>query len=167
MVLSSEERFGPEKLAGLSASGPVGQGNGSSLAISAFGSEIARLRPNSEASLEATVASVGPTREVDASRGPAEVADATLQDATGTVKPVLWRPQITKVQAGQRVRLAGAWVKECRGKLQLSLGRSDSALTIVEANPARGRVLARGPAPRFVHECGGPRANASMAILGP
>ena len=60
---------------GISASGPVGPGNGSSLAISALGTEIARLRPNCEASLEATVASVGPTREVDTSRGPAEVAD--------------------------------------------------------------------------------------------
>ncbi len=94
---------------------------------------IAALRPNSEASLEATVASVGPTREVDTSRGPAEVADAVLQDPTGSVKLVLWGPQIAKVQAGNRVRLAGAWVKEYRGRLQLSLGRSDSALTIVEA----------------------------------
>ena len=87
---------------------------------------IAALRPNSEASLEATVASVGPTREVDTSRGPAEVADAMLQDATGTVKLVLWGPQIAKVQAGQRVKLAGAWVKEYRGRLQLSLGRNAS-----------------------------------------
>ena len=87
---------------------------------------IAALRPNSEASLEATVASVGSTREVDTSRGPAEVADAVLQDASGTVKLVLWGPQITKVQAGQRVRLAGAWVKEYRGRLQLSLGRNAS-----------------------------------------
>ena len=87
---------------------------------------IAALRPNCEANLEATVASVGPTREVDTSRGPAEVADATLQDATGTVKLVLWGPQIAKVQAGQRVRLAGAWVKEYRGRLQLSLGRNAS-----------------------------------------
>ena len=87
---------------------------------------IASLRPNQEASLEATVASIGPTREVDTSRGPAEVADATLQDATGTVKLVIWGPQITKVQTGQRVRLAGAWVKEYRGRLQLSLGRNAS-----------------------------------------
>ena len=36
---------------------------------------ISSLRPNAEATLEATVASVGPTREVDTSRGPAEVAD--------------------------------------------------------------------------------------------
>ena len=87
---------------------------------------ISALRPNCEATLEATVASVGPTREVDTSRGPAEVADATLQDASGTVKLVLWGPQIAKVQAGQRVRLAGAWVKEYRGRLQLSLGRNAS-----------------------------------------
>ena len=72
------------------------------------------------------VASVGPTREVDTSRGPAEVADATLQDSSGTVKLVLWGPQIAKVQTGQRVRLAGAWVKEYRGKLQLSLARNAS-----------------------------------------
>ena len=87
---------------------------------------IAALRPNVEANLEATVASVGPTREVVTSRGPAEVADATLQDASGTVKLVLWGPQITKVQAGQRVRIASAWVKEYRGRLQLSLGRNAS-----------------------------------------
>lgn len=87
---------------------------------------IASLRPNCDASLEATVASVGPTREVDTSRGPAEVADAVLQDPTGSVRLVLWGPQIAKVQAGQRVRLAGAWVKEYRGKLQLSLGRNAS-----------------------------------------
>ena len=87
---------------------------------------ISALRPNSEASLEATVASVGPTREVVTSRGPAEVADAVLQDASGTVKLVLWGPQTTKLQAGQRVRLAGAWVKEYRGRLQLSLGRNAS-----------------------------------------
>ena len=48
---------------------------------------------------------------------------------------VLWGPQITKVQAGQRVRLTWAWVKEYRGRLQLSLGRSDSALTILGASP--------------------------------
>ena len=88
--------------------------------------EIASLRANSEASLEATVASVGPTREVDTSRGPAEVADVALQDATGTVRLVLWGPQIAKVQAGRRIRLAGAWVKEYRGRLQLSLGRNAS-----------------------------------------
>ncbi|EQD72191.1 single-stranded DNA-binding protein, partial [mine drainage metagenome] len=76
---------------------------------------IASLRPNTEAFVEATVASVGPTREVDTTRGPAEVADAMLQDATGSVKLVLWGPQIGKVQAGQRVKLAGAWVKEYRG----------------------------------------------------
>ena len=111
---------------GISVSEPVGPGNGYSLAISAGRTEIARLRPNCEASLEATVASVGPTREVDTSRGPSEVADATLQDATGTVKLVLWGPQIAKVQSGQRVRLAGAWVKEYRGRLQLSLGRNAS-----------------------------------------
>ncbi len=72
------------------------------------------------------MAAVGPTRDVDTSRGPAEVADATLQDATGTVKLVLWGPQIAKVQSGQRVRLAGAWVKEYRGQLQISLGRDAS-----------------------------------------
>lgn len=87
---------------------------------------IAALRPNVEASLEATVASVGPTREVVTSRGPAEVADATLQDASGTIKLVLWNAQIRKLQAGQRIRLAGAWVKEYRGRLQLSLGRNAS-----------------------------------------
>ncbi len=129
---------------------------------------ISALRPNCEASLEAIVASAGPTREVDTSRGPAEVADATLQDATGTVKLVLWGPQIAKVQPGNRVRLAGAWVKEYRGRLQLSLGSAASMTILGPEN--------RGPSPRpgslaavlrRVREDGGPRANASMSVLGP
>ena len=99
---------------------------GRPISASPVSSGIAALRPNAEATLEATVASVGPTREVVTSRGPAEVADAVLQDASGTVKLVLWGPQTTKLQAGQRVRLAGAWVKEYRGRLQLSLGRNAS-----------------------------------------
>ncbi len=72
------------------------------------------------------MAAVGPTRDVVTSRGPAEVADATLRDASGTVKLVLWGPQISKLQAGQRVKLAGAWVREYRGHLQVSLGRDAS-----------------------------------------
>lgn len=48
----------------------------------------------------------------------------------GTVKLVLWGPQIAKVQAGQRVRLAGARVKEYRGRLQLSLGSAASLVVL-------------------------------------
>ena len=91
---------------------------------------ISSLRPNCEASLEATVASVGPTREVDTSRGHAEVADATLQDGSGAVKFVLWNDQIAKYSAGSRVRLSGAWVREYRGYLQVSLGRDGGAVVL-------------------------------------
>jgi hypothetical protein len=87
---------------------------------------ISSLRPNTNASFEATVAAVAPVRQVVTSRGPAEVADATLQDETGSVKLSLWGAQIAKVRPGQRVRLAGAWVREYRGHLQVSLGRDAS-----------------------------------------
>jgi ssDNA-binding replication factor A large subunit len=98
-----------------SAQGPVGIGS---------------LKPNTSATLEATVASIGPVRHVVTSRGPAEVADAMLQDGSGAVKFVLWNDQIVKYSTGSRVRLSGAWVREYRGHLQVSLGRDGSAVIL-------------------------------------
>ena len=67
-------------------------------------------------------------RSVARDRGPLA---ATLQDATGTVKLSLWGAQIAKVRPGQRVKLAGAWVREYRGHLQVSLGRDASMAVLV------------------------------------
>ncbi|MDG7005694.1 MAG: DNA-binding protein [Nitrososphaerota archaeon] len=87
---------------------------------------ISTLRPNANATLEATISVISPVRHVVTSRGPSEVADATLQDDTGTVTFTLWGDQLAKFQVGQKLKIADGWVKEYRGKLQVSLGRSGS-----------------------------------------
>jgi replication factor A1 len=87
---------------------------------------IIDLRPNTNATIEATISAISPVRQVSTSRGPSEVADATLQDATGTVTFTLWGDATAKYQVGQKVRIIDGWVKEYKGKLQVSLGRSGS-----------------------------------------
>ncbi|HTT72842.1 MAG TPA: OB-fold nucleic acid binding domain-containing protein [Thermoplasmata archaeon] len=85
---------------------------------------IASLRPNSNATIEATITAVSPPRDVTTSRGPSRVADATLQDATGTITLTLWGDDIAKYSVGQKIRISDGWVKDFRGKLQVSMGRS-------------------------------------------
>ncbi|MCI4345825.1 MAG: OB-fold nucleic acid binding domain-containing protein [Thermoplasmata archaeon] len=87
---------------------------------------IATLRANSNATLDATITAISPVRDVTTSRGPAQVADATLQDDTGTITLTLWGADAKRFTVGQKIHVADGWVKEYRGKLQLSLGRSGS-----------------------------------------
>lgn len=85
---------------------------------------IASLRANSNATIDATITAISPVRDVSTSRGPSQVADATLQDETGTITLTLWGEDTKKYAVGQKVRINDGWVKEFRGKLQISMGRS-------------------------------------------
>lgn len=85
---------------------------------------IATLRANSNATIEGTITAISPVRDVTTSRGPARVADATLQDDTGTIVLTLWGDDAARYSVGQKVRITDGWVKDFRGKLQISMGRS-------------------------------------------
>jgi replication factor A1 len=85
---------------------------------------IATLRANSNATFTATIAAISEPREVTTSRGPSRVADATLQDETGTTTLTLWGDDIQKYKVGQKLQITDGWVKDFRGKLQVSMGRS-------------------------------------------
>jgi hypothetical protein len=85
---------------------------------------IATLRANSNATFTATITAISEPREVNTSRGPSTVADATLQDETGTTTLTLWGADIPKYRVGQKIQVTDGWVKEFRGKLQVSMGRS-------------------------------------------
>lgn len=85
---------------------------------------IATLRANGNATIDATITAISAPRDVTTSRGPSQVADATLQDETGTITLTLWGADITKYSVGQKVRITDGWVKDFRGKLQVSMGRS-------------------------------------------
>ncbi|HTT15621.1 MAG TPA: OB-fold nucleic acid binding domain-containing protein [Thermoplasmata archaeon] len=85
---------------------------------------ISSLKANANANIEATITAVSTPRDVTTVRGPSRVADATLQDATGTITLTLWGGDIEKYSVGQKVRITDGWVKDFRGKLQVSMGRS-------------------------------------------
>jgi replication factor A1 len=91
---------------------------------------IATLRANQNATFLATITAVSAPREVTTSRGASQVADATLQDETGTTTLTLWGEDIQKYSVGQKVQITDGWVKDFRGKLQVSMGRSGK-ITIV------------------------------------
>ncbi len=87
---------------------------------------IATLRANQNATIEATITAISPVRDVVTARGPSRVADATLQDETGTITLTLWGDETSRYSVGQKVRITDGWVKDFRGKLQVSMGRSGS-----------------------------------------
>jgi replication factor A1 len=91
---------------------------------------IATLKANANANIDATITEISAPREVSTSRGPSRVADATLQDETGTITLTLWGDDIAKYSVGQKVRITDGWVKDFRGKLQVSMGRSGRIATI-------------------------------------
>ncbi len=76
------------------------------------------------ANIEATITAISPVRDVTTSRGASKVADATLQDDSGTITLTLWGDDSARFSVGQKIKIADGWVKDFRGKLQVSTGRS-------------------------------------------
>ncbi|MCI4358514.1 MAG: OB-fold nucleic acid binding domain-containing protein [Thermoplasmata archaeon] len=85
---------------------------------------IASLRANSSATIDGTIRAISAVREVNTVRGPSRVADATIQDETGTIVLTLWGDDTKRYTIGQKLRITDGWVKDFRGKLQISPGRS-------------------------------------------
>jgi replication factor A1 len=85
---------------------------------------IGTLRANSNATIDATITAISAVRDVTTSRGPSQVADATLKDETGEITLTLWGDEIKRYSVGQKVKITDGWVKDFRGKLQVSMGRS-------------------------------------------
>jgi replication factor A1 len=85
---------------------------------------IASVRANQNATFTATITAISTPREVTTSRGASTVADATLQDETGTISMTLWGEDIAKYKVGTKIQVTDGWVKDFRGKPQVSLGRS-------------------------------------------
>lgn len=98
-------------------------------------SSIAELKSNTNATIEASITAISPTRSVTTARGPGTVADATLEDGSGAVTFALWNQDIAKYHAGQKVRIKDGWVKEFKGKLQIALGRSGTVELLQPAPP--------------------------------
>ena len=52
-----------------------------------------------------------------------KVADATLEDETGTIKLTLWNEQINQVRVDDRVKIENGYTKSFRGDVQLTSGK--------------------------------------------
>jgi replication factor A1 len=75
--------------------------------------------------IEAKVASKSETREVRSryTNETYRVADATLEDETGTITLTLWNEQTEQVNEGDRVKIENGYIKSFRGELQLNSGK--------------------------------------------
>lgn len=78
----------------------------------------------SNVSVEGKITEISETRDVQTKYGRRSVADATLEDETGSVSLSLWEDQIDSVSVGDKVSISGAFVTQFRNKLQLNIPRS-------------------------------------------
>ena len=87
-------------------------------------SEAKNLRNNID--IEGTIESKGEVRNVRTRAGEmVDVCDAYLQDSTGDkIKLTLWQENISKVNAGDKVKITGAYTNAYKGEVSLSLGRT-------------------------------------------
>jgi replication factor A1 len=86
---------------------------------------ISDLRPGRVATVEATVERLEAVRQVEARQGGTKkVRNATLRDGTGEISFVLWGDEVDLVTEGEKVRVVEGWVKDYKGRPQISLGRT-------------------------------------------
>lgn len=86
---------------------------------------ISDLRPGRVATFEAVVAKLEPPREIEQRNGgKTQVRNGTLQDSTGEISIVLWGKEVEMVAVGDRIRIVEGWVKEYKGRPEISLGRT-------------------------------------------
>jgi replication factor A1 len=62
-------------------------------------------------------------REVNTKFGRTKVANAVIEDDSGTIILVLWGDQVDKVNEGDAVKVENGYVKEWNGSLQLNVGK--------------------------------------------
>lgn len=86
--------------------------------------KIAELKPGMRrVDVKGRIVDMENPREVQTKFGPGQVASATLQDESGTVKVTLWNENISKVAVNDTVEIQNGYVDSFRGELQLNVGR--------------------------------------------
>ena len=51
------------------------------------------------------------------------VADAVVQDETGTIKLTLWNEQIDQVNVNDKIKIENGYVTSFKGEIQLNVGK--------------------------------------------
>ena len=86
--------------------------------------KIAELKPGMRrVDVTGKIVDMDTPRDVQTKFGPAQVASATLQDESATVKVTLWNENISKVEISDTVSITNGYVDSFRGELQLNVGR--------------------------------------------
>ena len=86
--------------------------------------KIVELKPGMRAAnVAGKITNVEQPRDVQTKFGPGQVATATLEDDSGTVKVTLWNEIISKVSLNDSVQIENGYVDSFRGELQLNVGR--------------------------------------------
>jgi len=86
--------------------------------------KIAELKPGMRAvNVAGKITNMEQPRDVQTKFGPGQVATATLEDDSGTVKVTLWNELISKVSLNDSVQIENGYVDSYRGELQLNVGR--------------------------------------------
>ncbi len=86
--------------------------------------KISELTPGTgNVNIEAEVVGVDTPREISKMGRNLRVANATIQDDSGTITLVLWNDAIDQVKEGSKVKITNGYVNTWQDKSQLTLGK--------------------------------------------
>lgn len=74
--------------------------------------------------IEATIKEIGEIRTFNKYGRELRVADALIQDDSGTMKLTLWNNDATRFKEGDKIKVSNGFVREFQGEKQLTSGRS-------------------------------------------
>ena len=87
--------------------------------------EIKEIKANENTTIpEVEVVSVGDVREFEKFGKVGRVCTIKIKDASGEAELSLWNDDIGKFALGDKLKITDAWVKEWKGKLQISAGKN-------------------------------------------
>lgn len=73
--------------------------------------------------VEGTIKEIGEVRNFDKFGRQLRVADAILEDDSGTVRLSLWNEDIDKFKQGDKVKVENGYVRDFQGEKQLTSGK--------------------------------------------
>jgi len=86
--------------------------------------KISELQPRQgNVNVEGTIKEIGEIKNFNKFGRELRVADAILEDDSGTTKLTLWNDEIEKFKAGDKVKITNGYVNEFQGEKQLTAGK--------------------------------------------
>ncbi|MEK6979433.1 MAG: OB-fold nucleic acid binding domain-containing protein [Candidatus Micrarchaeota archaeon] len=76
-----------------------------------------------EVSIDAEVVSIDSVREINKYGRTLRVANAKIEDKSGSITLVLWNDDIDKVKEGSKIKIENGYVNEWQNNLQLTRGK--------------------------------------------